>query len=98
MPHSDILLLFLEKRNPSLRYLIGQHRSILFFEKNRFSINDNENKDKILYIDNKNNIETNIKKEDKKKEIKKLKKIAEEKMRYKISKVEEIDKLIITNK
>ena len=78
--------------------------NIIFFEKNKFSINNSQSIEKKNYTTNKNIIHSEIKskeqqqqKKSDKQKLKELKKIADEKMRLKINKVEEIDSLILKN-
>lgn len=78
--------------------------NIIFFEKNKSSINNSQSIEKINYTTNKNIIHNEIKtkeqqqqKKSDKQKLKELKKIADEKMRLKINKVEEIDSLILKN-
>ena len=78
--------------------------NIVFFEKNKFAVNNNYSIEKKNYRETKSLIneelktkEQQIKKKTDKDKIKELKKIADEKMRLKINKVEEIDSLILKN-
>ena len=69
--------------------------NFVFFDKNKYAINNNKQIEKKMYINQKNNIQNNLENDAKKIEIKKLKQKAEDKMKLKISRVEEIDKIMM---
>lgn len=70
--------------------------NFLYFDKNKFSVNTKQKKiDKTNYNENINYIKSDIEKKNNKIKAKQLKMIADEKMKYKISKVEEIDSLLL---
>ena len=77
----------------------------IIFEKNKYATNNITKLEKEKYNTNLKHVNCDIKNKENKLEnrkkqnkIKKLQKIAEQKMRFKISKVEEIDSLILKNK
>lgn len=69
----------------------------LFFEKNKFAVNNAIKNEIKHHNSNIKVIESNIKNKNQKKKVKELKDIAKEKMRLKITKVEEIDSIILNN-
>jgi hypothetical protein len=71
--------------------------NVLFFDKNKFSVNNSAKNEMKNHNSNIRVITGNIKNNIKKKKVKELKHIANEKMRLKITKVEEIDSIILNN-
>ena len=69
----------------------------LFFEKNKYSKNNDLSLEKRKYLFSVNNIKKEIVEKKNKHKAKELQKIADEKIRYKINKVEQIDALIMSN-
>ena len=70
----------------------------LFFEKNKYAKNTDLNMEKKKYLYSVNKIKKDIVEKTTKHKVKELQKIADEKINYKISKVEEIDSLIMSSK
>ena len=70
----------------------------LFFEKNKYAKNTDLNLEKKKYLYSVSNISKGIVEKKNKFKAREMKKIADEKMKYKISKVEEIDSLIMSSK
>ena len=72
--------------------------NILFFEKNRFCVNNRKKYEQKIFEKNTKEINMKLKQKGNRNKAKELKKIAEEKMKYKINTVEQIDSLILGNK
>lgn len=71
--------------------------NFIFFDKTKYSVNDTKKNEKIMYLGKKKELLEKQQQQEKKHNIKKLKDIAEEKMRIKINTVEQIDKLMMKN-